>query len=125
MAKPRRLTALTLGVIGWLIILVAGCQKTSDGPVDPVTAGRMIYLANCSSCHNANPREPGSVGPAIAGSPRALISARVLHQGYPPSYTPKRQTHLMRQMPWLAPQIDNLTAYLKSAANDEVTTAKP
>jgi mono/diheme cytochrome c family protein len=79
----------------------------------------MVYLVNCASCHNADPRLPGSVGPPIAGSPRALVEARVLHRSYPPAYVPKRSTHLMRPMPWLAPQIGNLTAYLQAAATGD------
>ena len=72
-------------------------------------------MANCASCHNTNPNHDGSSGPAIAGSPRELVEARVLHQSYPPGYKPKRTTHLMRKLPWLAPRIDDLTAFLAAA----------
>jgi hypothetical protein len=39
----------------------------------------------------------------------------VLHLSYPPGYTPKRGTHLMRAIPTLAPEIDNLVAFLDAA----------
>jgi mono/diheme cytochrome c family protein len=78
----------------------------------------MAYMVNCASCHAADPRRDGPLGPAIAGSSRALIEARVQHQSYPPGYHPKRSTHLMRAMPWVAPQIDDLTAYLRSLGKE-------
>lgn len=59
--------------------------------------------------------DPAGLIPAIAGSPRALVDARVLHQAYPPGDKPKLATHLMRTMPWLAPAINDLTAYLAAA----------
>jgi mono/diheme cytochrome c family protein len=77
-----------------------------------VAEGRRVYVINCSSCHNLNPNLNGSIGPAIAGSSRALIAARVLHQSYPAGYKPERASHLMHPLPWLAPEIDDLTAYL-------------
>jgi len=48
-----------------------------------------------------------------------LIEARVLRRAYPTGYQPKRQTHLMQPMPWMAAHIDDLTAYLNAAGNDE------
>jgi mono/diheme cytochrome c family protein len=80
--------------------------------------GAVIYRTNCIACHNENPNLPGSLGPAIAGSPKELIAARVLHGAYPVGYDPKRHTHLMRPLPWLGPHIDDLTAYLAAAKTD-------
>ena len=77
--------------------------------------GAVIYRTNCSACHNENPNLPGSLGPAIAGSPKELIAARVLHGAYPVGYDPKRRTHIMKPLPWLGPHIDDLTAYLAAA----------
>ena len=101
-----------------ILTALTACTKptpTSSGESSPVAAGRRVFVINCSSCHNINPNLNGSLGPAIAGSPRALVAARVLHQAYPPGYKPKRATHLMRPLPWLAPEIDDLTAYLTAA----------
>ncbi len=47
------------------------------------------------------------------------MEARVLHQSYPPGYKPKRTTHLMRALPWLAPEIDNITAFLADAKQNQ------
>jgi len=76
-------------------------------------------MTNCVVCHNPNPNLPGSQGPAIAGSSRALVEARVLHLAYPPGYTPKRNSHAMRAFPQLAGEIDNLTAFLQAAKTDQ------
>lgn len=90
-----------------------------SGPQTPAQRGRIVYLTNCIVCHNPNPNLPGSQGPAIAGSSRALVQARVLHLAYPPGYTPKRKTHAMRSFPQLAGEIDNLTAFLQAAKADQ------
>jgi mono/diheme cytochrome c family protein len=88
-----------------------GCQKPQPEPA-AVTRGRAVFIANCASCHNTNPNLPGSLGPPIAGSSRELIEDRVLHTSYPVGYHPKRPSHLMQPMPWLAPKIDDLAAFL-------------
>lgn len=79
----------------------------------------MIYMTNCVVCHNPDPNLPGSQGPPIAGSSRELVEARVLHLSYPPGYKPKRNTHAMRALPMLAPEIDNITAFLQDAAKKD------
>ena len=94
--------------VAWL----GACSRPDTTEPKNVASGREVYMANCASCHNSNPNVPGSSGPAIAGSPRVLIEARVLHQSYPPGYKPQRNSHLMRKLPWLGPKIDDLTAFL-------------
>lgn len=84
----------------------------------PVQRGEAVYRTNCISCHNRDPRRPGWMGPPIAGSSRALLEARLLHQSYPPGYFPKRATHRMRSMPWLATHLDDLAAYLAAAPDN-------
>ena len=80
--------------------------------------GEVLFRTNCASCHGRDPNRPGAIGPAIAGSPRALIEARLLRRSYPAGYQPKRHTHLMQPMPWMAANVDDLTAYLGAAAMD-------
>lgn len=116
-ARPR--SALATSLLGAL----AGCATAAAilgcGPPRTLTAvqrGEVVYRTNCASCHNRNPNLPGALGPAIAGSPRALIEARVMHAAYPPGYHPQRVTHLMRPLPWLEPHIGDLTAYLDSVS---------
>ena len=108
------ITPRTLLVGAAIAAVVAACSKPGPASTPAVTSGRQIYMANCASCHNSNPSRDGGVGPAIAGSSRELVEARVLQQSYPPGYKPKRTTHLMRKLPWLAPKIDDLTAFLDS-----------
>jgi len=97
---------------------LAGCHNSKPAPMDPVERGRVLYATNCAVCHNPNPNLPGSLGPPIAGSPRALVEARVLHAAYPPGYKPKRTSHVMQPLPWLAPNIDQITAFLDAAARE-------
>jgi len=92
--------------------LATGCGESNQDESPAVERGRRAYLANCTVCHNTDPALPGSIGPAIAGSQRALIEARVLRAEYPPGYTPKRSTHAMVALPQLAGSIDDLAAYL-------------
>jgi len=96
------------------VLLIAACNSA---PITPARRGRQIYMSNCVVCHNADPNLPGSQGPPIAGSSRALVEARVLHLSYPPGYTPKRTTHAMRAFPQLAGHLDEITAFLAEAAS--------
>jgi mono/diheme cytochrome c family protein len=88
-----------------------GSTASTDGTGDPAR-GRRIYMTVCITCHNPDPSKDGPIGPAIKGSSRELIEARVLHQSYPPGYTPKRKTALMPKQPQLAKDIPDLAAYL-------------
>jgi mono/diheme cytochrome c family protein len=97
----------------WLALAVAagGC---SDAGLSPVAErGRQTYLANCVACHNTDPAQAGPVGPALKGSPRALLEAKVLNGSYPPGYTPKRPTKVMVPIPAVAPEISALAEYLR------------
>lgn len=100
-----------------LLFLLAACSKDST-PTTQTAAdgnpqrGKSIYLSNCAACHNSDPAKDGSVGPAIQGSPRALIEARVLQAGYPSDYTPKRKTTIMPAQPYLKSAIPDLAAFL-------------
>ena len=101
----------------WVLAICAifaaiACQQKK---LTPVERGRLIYMTNCVVCHNRDPNLPGSEGPALAGSSRELVEARVLHLAYPHGYTPKRSTHLMRAIPTLAPEVGNLAAFLQAA----------
>ena len=108
-SKPRLL------LIAVSALIIAACSKNSDAPSKPASdreRGRAVYIANCVACHNNDPSKDGPIGPAIKGSPKALIAARVLRGSYPPNYKPKRQTKIMPQFPFLEPEIPYLAAYL-------------
>ena len=121
METRRRRVRLALATGGVLAALfTASCEQAKRDDAAPSAAaasierGRKVYLANCTACHNTDPGLPGAIGPAVAGSQRALIEARVLRAEYPPGYTPKRPTHAMVALPQLAGSIDDLAAYLAS-----------
>lgn len=101
-------------VSGSLVALCLACQPSSDET--PVERGRRAYMANCTACHNQDPTKEGTLGPAIAGSSRALVEARVLRAEYPPGYTPKRDSSLMPAQPFLKKEVPDLAAYLESLA---------
>lgn len=96
------------------VAFAAACTKPRE--LSAVDRGAVIYRTNCVSCHNADPKLPGPIGPAIAGVPRALLDARVLHGTYPPGYAPQRKTHMMRALPWLDGHLDDLAAYLAAVS---------
>lgn len=77
------------------------------------TRGRQVFIAQCVSCHNSDPSKDGPLGPAVKGSSRALLEARVLHATYPPGYAPKRDSKVMPARPDLRESIPDLAAYLR------------
>lgn len=98
----------------WLILLGVALAVVACGQDQgPAARGRQVYLAQCIACHNSDPSRDGPLGPAIKGSSRELLEARVLRVEYPPGYTPKRRTTIMKPMPQLAASIDDLAAFLK------------
>jgi mono/diheme cytochrome c family protein len=75
--------------------------------------GKQVWLGQCVACHNPDPSQDGPLGPAVKGSSRELLDARVVRGEYPPGYIPKRPTKAMPPRPDLAPSIPDLTAYLQ------------
>ncbi|MBY0517221.1 MAG: cytochrome c [Bacteriovoracaceae bacterium] len=83
-----------------------------------VAQGKVIYQSNCISCHNKNPSENGSIGPAQAGTPWEVVKVKVVTGRYPealpPGYTPARKTKAMRAFPKLEKDLPAIFAYLQS-----------
>ena len=103
----------TRAAVAATLLALASCSGGDAGEPDTaVTRGERTYKHVCLACHAANPSEDGSLGPAIAGSSRELIEARVVRGTYPEGYTPKRNTHMMPKLPHLADAVDDLAAYL-------------
>jgi len=100
------------------LLLLAACACSQREPSDPQAAlvqhGKQIFQTNCTACHAQDPRQPGPVGPPIAGSPLPLLEAKVLHNEYPPGYTPKRTTRAMIPLAHLEPELPAIAAYLQS-----------
>lgn len=101
-------------------LVLVGCTKKeqpSDSSPEAVEArllqkGQVVYMTNCTSCHNSDPHKDGPLGPSIAGSSRELVEFRVLASSYPSGYQPKRPTHVMPSFPQLKDDIDAITKFL-------------
>jgi mono/diheme cytochrome c family protein len=89
----------------------AAVEQTLD-PAALVARGKTVYMTNCIICHNLVPTLDGALGPAIAGSSRELVEARVMRVEYPEGYTPKRETRVMVALPHLERELDALAAFL-------------
>jgi mono/diheme cytochrome c family protein len=90
---------------------LAGCS--GSGPSSAAERGRQVYQANCTSCHAPDPSKDGPLGPAVKGSSRELLEARILRGGYPTGYAPKRSSTVMQPLPNLAGNLSDLAAYLQ------------
>lgn len=98
-----------------LLGLSTACSESTEAGADPaVERGRQVYLGICTACHHADPAKDGTAGPAIVGSSRELLEARVVRGEYPPGYTPKRPSQIMPRFPQLAGEIDALHAFLNA-----------
>jgi hypothetical protein len=114
---PRYVPAVLAGSLLTAATLIGlGCHPHMTTAAE---RGAVVYRTNCIACHNENPNLPGSLGPPIAGAPRALVADRVLHAAYPLGYVPKRHSHIMRPLPWLGPHINDLTAYLDASKSNQ------
>ncbi len=96
-----------------MVLFLALACSTGPALSPEAERGRTVYQANCTACHNADPALDGALGPAVKGSTRALIEARVVHGKYPDGYKPKRDTTLMQPLPAVANSVDDLAAYLQ------------
>lgn len=107
----------TRRILAFACVLALGAcgeePKTPAGGGGDARRGKQVYLAQCIACHNADPSKAGPLGPAIQGSSRELLEARILRGTYPPGYRPKSPTTLMQPMPNLASAIPDLEAFLK------------
>ena len=96
-----------------LAAALVGCSNQGSSLSPEAERGRQVYVAQCTSCHAVDPAQNGPLGPAVKGSSRELLEARILHGTYPPGYTPKRPSAVMQPLPHLAGSLDDLAAFLK------------
>ena len=89
-------------------------QKNSVALTNDIEKGRMVYFANCVSCHNNNPKKPGSIGPVVYGVPIDVLTQKIVSGEYPENYRPKRTSKIMPLMPHLNSEISNLYAFINS-----------
>ena len=80
-----------------------------------IEKGRMVYFANCVSCHNNNPKKPGSIGPEVYGVSIDVLTKKIVSGKYPENYRPKRTSKIMPSMPYLNKEISNLHAFINSS----------
>ena len=115
-----------------LIMLFSSCEKKSikqeEAESEPdqkklnntialttdIEKGRMVYFANCVSCHNNNPKKPGSIGPEVYGASKDVLAQKIVFGKYPENYSPKRTSKIMPLMPHLKKEISNLHAFINS-----------
>ena len=113
-----------------LIILISNCEKKNiekeNAKADQnkltktvalttaIEKGRMVYFANCVSCHNNNPKKPGSIGPEVYGVTIDVLTQKIVYGKYPENYRPKRPSKIMPAMPHLNKEISNLHAFINS-----------
>ena len=115
-----------------LIMLFLSCEKESfkqeEAESEPdqkklnntitlttdIEKGRMVYFANCVSCHNNNPKKPGSIGPEVYGVSIDVLPQKIVSGNYPRNYRPKRTSKIMPSMPHLNKEISNLHAFINS-----------
>ena len=89
-------------------------QKNSVALTNDIEKGRMIYFANCVSCHNNNPKKPGSIGPVVYGVPIDVLTQKIVSGKYPENYRHKRTSKIMPLMPHLNREISNLNTFINS-----------
>ena len=80
-----------------------------------IEKGRMVYFANCVSCHNNNPKKPGSIGPEVYGVSIDVLTQKIVSGKYPENYRPKRTSKIMPSMPHLNKEISNLHSFINSS----------
>ena len=113
-----------------LIMLISNCEKKNiekeNAKADQkkltntvalttdIDKGRMVYYANCVSCHNNNPKKPGSIGPEVYGVTIDVLTQKIVYGKYPENYRPKRSSKIMPSMPHLNKEISNLHAFINS-----------
>ena len=115
-----------------LIMLFSSCEKKSikqeEAESEPdqkklnntialttdIEKGRMVYFANCVSCHNNNPKKPGSIGPEVYGVSIDVLAQKIVFGKYPKNYSPKRTSKIMPLMPNLKKEISNLHTFINS-----------
>ena len=114
-----------------VILLISNCEKKSieqeEAEADQknhnntvalttdIEKGRMVYFANCVSCHNNNPKKPGSIGPEVYGVSIDVLTQKIVSGKYPENYRPKRPSKIMPEMPHLNKEISNLHAFINSS----------
>lgn len=114
--RAERGTSLSLALAFILVLGACSEDPTSSTGMSgdgDASRGKQVYLAQCTACHNSDPAKDGPLGPPVKGSSRELLEARLVQGTYPPGYTPKRNTSVMKPLPQLEASIPDLAAFLR------------
>lgn len=112
-AARVRATALASAAVACGSAMLACGSGSEEADLDPAVArGRTVYENVCTACHNRDPREPGALGPGVAGASQELLEAKVLRAEYPPGYVPKLPSATMPKFQYLAGSLGDVAAYL-------------
>jgi mono/diheme cytochrome c family protein len=96
-----------------IAITAMACAGESEESGDAAVArGEKIYRNICVVCHDADPSQAGTLGPAVAGASRELLEAKLLRGEYPTGYTPQRNTQQMPLFEFLEPNLDEIATFL-------------
>lgn len=109
------LTALALTVLSFSFLACskkAGQESVTQPEPPSLSKGELIYKSTCTSCHSANPKENGPVGPKLFGAKLELLSAKVIRGEYPTGYTALRSTRVMPKFVHLEKDLKSLELYL-------------
>ncbi len=110
--QPLRASLLRVALVFSLPGLSA-CGGEADDPAAALARkGQAVFESVCTACHARDPRQPGPVGPEVAGASLELLQAKVLRNEYPPGYVPKRDTRGMIPLPHLEADLPAIEAYL-------------
>jgi mono/diheme cytochrome c family protein len=93
-------------------------EEAPQVTADLIAKGKIVYMSNCTQCHNKDPRESGSLGPSQVATPWEVFKVKIVTGRYPkalpPGYTPLRTTKAMRKFPNLEGDLPALWAYIRS-----------
>jgi len=107
-----------LRLLSILVVFLAltQCVKAGGFPTDQVQhlEGKRLYVLHCTRCHNANPRNAGSIGPELYTTPSNVFRTKVPTGTYPSGYTPKRRTKIMPKFKGLTNKTDLIYNYVRS-----------
>lgn len=94
--------------------IASPAPASATSSTELIAKGRALYMAQCTSCHNTDPKIVGAIGPEVIKPSLDLLEKKILEGKYPAGFKPKRPSQSMTVMPFLKPSIPALHAYLNS-----------
>jgi mono/diheme cytochrome c family protein len=107
---------LGVGAAAFAASLLVGCAVGDASLSEQAARGKRTYDNLCIACHHPDPRQKGSLGPALAGASLELLEAKVVRGEYPPGYAPRSHTLSMPTFPYAEERLPDVAAYLAEVA---------